>query len=109
MRSNKSIYNHEYAYYLYTLNLNSLIGKLKSVRYNPLKANGSDVLDEVCAYIKTYYRDESISKDHMNEIGKLFKEATEAYIPSYKKWSLGYFPGAIDSYLEAISLLGFYN
>lgn len=100
----ESVYNHDFMYFAYRGRLMTLIGLTKCCRYNPIHDCGSDILDEVDAYFRTYWFDEDLDPVHMQDLGKLFSEAVSRYSSKYKRYSFGLAPGNIDSYMEVIGL-----
>ena len=104
MYNYESVYNHDYIYFAYRGRLMSLIGLTKCNRYNPIHDGGSDILDEVDAYFRTYWFDKDSDSVHMQDLGKLFSEAVSRYSSKYMRCSFGLAPGNINSYMEVIGL-----
>lgn len=95
--------NHEYCYYLYQGYLNNIIGKCKSVHFDPLNSGATSDLDEVHAYLRTYWFDDNVNKVWMTELFDLFETAVLTFKPIYVEYS-GYAPGNIDAWLSLIGL-----
>ena len=97
----QSIFDHQYYYFLYTGYLNSLISKCKCEKYDPLNSNGSDILDEVAAYLKKCLIEKDGNRMYIDELIQKFKNAAELFRQRYID-KTGYAPGNL--YLSLIDL-----
>lgn len=72
--------DHKYFYYLYKLNLKSIIGNCECDEFDALNGNGCEYkLNEIYAYLSVYGNEKYLSKNDLNELKPLFETAVNTY------------------------------
>lgn len=97
------VFNHKYYYYLYSLNLRSIIGNCKVDKFDALNGNGCEYkLNEIYAYLEVYADNKELFPANVKELKHLFKEAVALFTYRYVQQT-EFLPANYDCYTDLIN------